>query len=39
MGGNVDVTEEGVAMPAFGISVFGVDVSRKVLGAVRDSGE
>lgn len=35
----MEVTEDGVALPAAGISVFGVDVRRKVVGALRDNGD
>lgn len=35
----MDVTEDGVALPAVGVSVFGVDVRRKVVGALRDRGD
>ena len=31
MGGNIDVTEVGVALPALGVSVFGVEVTRRLL--------
>lgn len=33
------MTDDGVALPAFGVSVFGVDVRRNVLGMLRDSGD
>tara|TARA_R110002060_G_scaffold59039_8_gene68956 strand:- start:272 stop:571 length:300 start_codon:yes stop_codon:yes gene_type:complete len=39
LGGNIEVTDEGVALPAGGISVFGVDVRRKVFGADRVNGD
>jgi xanthine/CO dehydrogenase XdhC/CoxF family maturation factor len=38
-GGNIDVTEDGVLLPVAGISVLGVEVSRKVFGAVLSSGD
>jgi hypothetical protein len=31
VGGNIDVTEVGVALPALGVSVFGVEVTRRLL--------
>lgn len=39
LGGNIEVTEDGVALPAVGASVFGVEVSRSVFGPVRDRGD
>jgi hypothetical protein len=37
--GNIEVTEVGVALPPLGVSVFGVDVSRRLLVTFRASGD
>jgi hypothetical protein len=37
--GKTEVTEDGVALPVVGSSVFGAEVSRSVFGPVRDSGD
>ena len=39
MGGNIDVTEVGVALPPLGVSVFGVDVTRRLLVTFLASGD
>jgi hypothetical protein len=35
----MEVPEVGVALPALGISVFGVDVTRRLLVTFRDRGD
>lgn len=35
----MEVTDDGVALPPVGVSVLGVDVRRKVVGALRRSGD
>jgi xanthine/CO dehydrogenase XdhC/CoxF family maturation factor len=39
VGGNIEVTEVGVALPALGVSVFGVDVTRRLLVTFRARGD
>lgn len=39
VGGNIEVTEVGVALPGLGVSVFGVDVTRRLFVMFRARGD